>query len=125
MNLKSIFVIVLIATMKFIFSLIQKPKDHSVDSMTLLQILIGQFHSRYTFYFGILIPENDAHTETEKVKITIITTMNCSILTTWEILLHQLNNLTLSELASKLEVMSTILDLNSVGISQVDTCAAF
>ena len=93
--------------------------------MTLLQILIGQFHSRYTFDFGILIPENDAHTETEKVKITIITTMNCSILTTWEILLHQLNNLTLSELASKLEVMSTILDLNSVGITQVDTCAGF
>ena len=58
MNLKLISVIVPIVTMKSIFSLIQKPKDPSVDLMMLLQILIGQFRNLPHFLnFGNFMPQ--------------------------------------------------------------------
>ena len=75
MSLKSIFVIVLIVTTKSIFSLIQKLKDHSVGLMMRLRCLIGQFHD--ALFLQFLLLTFVAHFETEKVKITIITTMNC------------------------------------------------
>lgn len=86
MSLKLISVIVLIVTMKSIFSPTQKPKDPSVDLMMRLQMLIGQSQK---LYFHFYISANciilytlkinvhiQTHSETEKVKITIITTMN-------------------------------------------------
>ena len=77
MNLKLISVIVPIATMKSIFSLTQKPKDPSVDLMMLLQIPIGQFRNLLHFRnFRKIIFYELRYFETEKVKITIITTMN-------------------------------------------------
>ena len=80
MNLKLIFVIVHIVTMKSIFSLTQKPKDPSADLTMLLQIPIGQFFNLFISLFLVILFHSPTqllkYSETEKVRITIITTMN-------------------------------------------------
>ena len=61
MNLKLIFVIVHIVTMKSIFSLTLKPKDPSADLTMLLRIPIGQFRNRFIFFiFDNFMPQSNA-----------------------------------------------------------------